>query len=139
MANDKMIAAELQRYSQELHQDRMSLIDFDRLRETLDAAAEHLRRSEAPSDDLALLREDLEMRIAGMLKAIVAVDRIRNRRERTAHQAIELTSMSAAELLECYRTVAARFRDHFPTSFGVLRTDIGERRAPSIRETENFR
>ncbi|MCB2231186.1 hypothetical protein KQH82_10765 [bacterium] len=139
MANDNTIAAELQRFSEELDQDRMSLIDFDRLRETLDAAAQSLREGAVPADDLTLLREDLESRIAGMLKAIVAVDRIRDRRERTAKQVTELKSMSAEALLECYRKVAARFRDHFPTSFGVLRTDVGEHKASASRETRDFR
>ncbi len=100
-----------------LDDDHLSLLDFDRLKAWLGEIAPILKSSEAAGVELVLLREDYIARVSGMVKAIAVADRKHSRYE-TALALIEsLPSMSAADLVDCYRRTSARFRDCFPASF----------------------
>ena len=98
----------------------MARIDFDELRERLKLIGAQLAARDELAEGHALLRQDCEQRIAGMIKAIAAVDRKRDGWSEAIAQAEELPTLAPARLLETYRRVAARFRDCFPGSFGAL-------------------
>ena len=97
----------------------MARIDFDELRERLQVIGVGLAARDTLAEDHALLRQDCEQRIAGMIKAIAAVDRKRDGWSEAVAQVDELPTLESAKLLETYRRVAARFRDCFPGSFGT--------------------
>lgn len=131
MKPSNALATELRLFAAEIGPDSLSCIDFDKLRDTITRAAATLEESAAVSADLAALRSDYEARIAGMLKAISAVARTRSGREEAVDTALDLSSKSAIELLECYRRAAARFRDNFPSSFGLLQGTTPSRGLPA--------
>jgi hypothetical protein len=110
-----------------LSDDRLPLIDFDRLRECLKVSAQMLDEADSHRQNVSVLRGDYEGRIAGMLKAIAAVDR-KNGGIDEALKAVEsLGTLTGEELVNRYRRTAARFRDAFPTSFGFLNGTIARR------------
>ena len=104
-----------------LSDEKMSVIDFDHLREWLAGVAEEMSLQQDTKKQLELLRDDYSQRIGGMVKAMAALDRKKDSWQEALSQVESLSSMGARELAECYRMVSARFRDCFPTSFGLLR------------------
>lgn len=96
----------------------LSQIDFDELKARLSAVSCRLTAQDELSTEYALLRDDYQRRIAGMTKAIAAVDRKRDGMEEALALVDELPTLDSARLLQTYRRVAARFRDYFPGSFG---------------------
>ena len=102
----------------------MVRIDFDELRERLQEIGAGLAVRDELAEGHALLRQDYEQRIAGMIKAIAAVDRKRDGWSEAVAQVEELPHLPPAKLLETYRRVAARFRDCFPGSFGALSNGV---------------
>lgn len=105
-------------------------IDFDKLREWLGEMGRALPALYAVREEAHILRDDLQSRIAGMLKAIVIADRGKSSADDTAELLDHLPSKSAAELIGLYRRTQARFRDTFPSGFGM----ITPRRAPFQNE-----
>ncbi|MEW6050835.1 MAG: hypothetical protein AB1644_07220 [Candidatus Zixiibacteriota bacterium] len=103
-----------------LTEDRLSYIDFDQLRSWLEQLGPVLDRIMASDEELRLLRQDYQGRIAGMLKAIAAADRKQSGLQSVLREAETLADLTSAQLIECYRRTSARFRDCFPTSFGLL-------------------
>ena len=97
-------------------------VDFDLLRRALSDAAEQERAVETMREELALLREDIIARIAGMTKATVAVERGRSGPAEALEYLESLPKLDGSALLVQYRRAAARFRDAFPASFGHLRS-----------------
>ena len=104
-----------------LNDDKMSMIDFDHLRTWLAKLSGQLCSEEGCAGELKVLRDDYSQRIGGMVKAIAAVDRKRDSWPEALSLVESLDSMKAGDLVICYRKVTARFRDHFPASFGLLR------------------
>ena len=102
----------------QLSEDRLTLIDFDRLRQWLGEIGSILADQAERQQEAALLRDDYVARIAGMVKAIAAADNRTGRMEQALGYLETLSSMSEAELIEQYRRVSAAFRDTFPASFG---------------------
>lgn len=102
-----------------LTDDKMSLIDFDRLKQYLAETAKTHNELREVRSDLGVLRCDYINRIGGMVKAIAAVNRHPDGWETALTYLENLPSLSAGELVEQYRKTAARFRDAFPTSFGL--------------------
>jgi hypothetical protein len=96
----------------------MARLDFDELRVHLASTCATLASVRDLTEGHALLRQDLEQRIGGMIKAVAAVDRRREQWEEAAALVEQLPHLTPVSLLETYRRVAARFRDHFPGSFG---------------------
>lgn len=108
----------------------MSRLDFDEIKARLLSLRDGLAAQAELAGEHALLREEYEQRIAGMAKAIAAVDRKRNRMEEALALVEGLPVLTSAKLLETYRRVAARFRDCFPGSFGIQNIrDSGTRQA----------
>jgi hypothetical protein len=105
-----------------LDEQSISCIDFDQLRDWLKLRSESSESIDAIRSDLRILRDDYCARIGGMVKAIAAVDRERDRWSEACDLVEKLPEMSTNELIDCYRMTSARFRDSFPASFGLLRT-----------------
>lgn len=95
-------------------------LDFDALSRTLQETISWLEGSPQSPDDLATLRADYEARIGGMVKAMAAVRKSPDALAAAVTEIQSLTSLSIPELLTCYRKTAARFRDTFPASYGLL-------------------
>lgn len=103
-----------------LDREDLSLIDFDELRLRVEQCTVNSTADNQVAAEHALLREDCQKRLAGMIKAIAAVERKRDSFESALAVIEELPSLGAAELLRRYRQVSARFRDCFPASFAGL-------------------
>lgn len=99
----------------------MAQLDFDELKMRLPDIGRKLSAVDELADEYALLRGDYEQRIAGMVKAIAAVDRKRDGWEEALGLVEQLPVLRSADLLATYRRIAARFRDCFPGSFGGQR------------------
>jgi hypothetical protein len=112
----------IERILDSLHENGMSQIDFDQLRQWLIDQRKLLQSTAKDRSEIEILRTDYRKRIAGMVKAMVAVDRKRSAAREALELIESLESMTAAELVACYRKTSARFRDKFPTSFGGLFT-----------------
>jgi len=106
----------LSRIVGQLDDTTMPLIDFDQLKEV----CSHVT---AQAEELALPRDDYIKRINGMVKAIAVCDRKQDHRQQAAETIDALPAMTTAELTACFRRISARFRDCFPASFGLLRSD----------------
>jgi hypothetical protein len=91
-----------------------SLIDFDELTDRLSELKTALREHQASTNELEVLRQDIGQRMAGMVKAIAAVDRKGDNWEEALAVVEGLRALSAEELLKQYRRISARFRDFFP-------------------------
>jgi hypothetical protein len=120
-----------------LDEQSISCIDFDRLREWLKLRSESSESIDAMRSDLSILREDYCARIGGMVKAVAAVDRERDRWTEACDLVERFPDMSIPELIDCYRRACARFRDHFPASFGLLRTD--QSHSASLKNISDFK
>ena len=119
MENVKSEIAYLEGVVRDLDAASLARIDFDEVRIRLTRACAALESLGQLSANHALLRQDYEQRIAGMVKAVAAVDRKRDRWQEAAALIDELPALPAEKLIETYRRVAARFRDCFPGSFGT--------------------
>lgn len=93
-------------------------IDFDRLAAMLSEIVPELKNVQSREETILALRRDYEGRIAGMVKAMAAVDRSGKSYEEALRSLEELPGLTGEELVACYHKTAARFRDLFPTTFG---------------------
>jgi len=116
--NHNKHSAYVKELADSLSDDRISLIDFDRLRQWLIEIVPVLNEVHHLHEEKELMRRDYIGRIAGMTKAIAAVNRHPDGGESALAYLETLPSLSAGELIEQYRKTSARFRDAFPTSFG---------------------
>ncbi|MFQ6009010.1 MAG: hypothetical protein ACE5K8_08685 [Candidatus Zixiibacteriota bacterium] len=120
MRNRKQYSAYAKELAESLTSDNISLIDFDRLRSWLLETASAFEEIVRLKEEVEHLRQDYIGRIAGMTKAIAAVNRHPDGWESALAFLETLPSLGAVELIEQYRVTSARFRDAFPTSFGLL-------------------
>lgn len=137
MENDNDVSALVDGILKAISADEISLIDFDRLSADLNRVRDAFTEMSSADADLACLRQDYQQRVSGMIKAIAAVDRKRERGKEALEMIESLPGLNAAALVHCYRTVSARFRDCFPASLGLLRTGNG--RSDSTKVTRTFR
>ncbi len=119
MENHNKQSAYVKELVDSLTGDNVSFIDFDQLKEWLAEVAPILDKIDQLREEIGLLRLDYISRIGGMVKAIAAVNRRPDGWENALTYLENLPSLSAGELTEEYRKTSARFRDAFPTSFGV--------------------
>jgi len=103
-----------------LRAESLAVMDFDELCGHLEAASRMLGRLDRAEAELAVLRQDLTGRIAGMARASAAARGTRRDLETASELAERLPHMSARELVRCYGRVAARFRDTFPASMSAV-------------------
>lgn len=113
-----------------LNPNDMSEIDFDDAAARMSGLAARLASDETIRDDYALLRVDYQGRIAGMIKAMAAVERSTDAIGAAAQVIDDLPNLPADQLVQLYRRTTVRFRDHFPTSYGP-RTTISTRTLPA--------
>ena len=125
MANDKSLGDYFQDVSQRLATEAVSLIDFDELSKQLTQAQQVLNSVSQQTEELTTLRRDYEERIAGMAKAIAASEPRKEMSEELLLLCASLETLPTPELLKQYRRVSAKFRDAFPSSFGLLRMTSG--------------
>ena len=98
----------------------LPMVDFDTLRNDLKSLLSSVElfdtgsANENNSEDLKQLRADYEGRMAGMVKAMAAVDRKHDSYTETLDFIERLPELSVVRLIEQYRRVSARFRDTFP-------------------------
>ncbi len=102
-----------------LNERNMSGIDFDYLKKWLATTITKEEAYETLLAQLSVMKEDYQQRIAGMVKAMAAVDRNRDNRRQALELVDGLKDMTGKELVTCYRKTSARFRDMFPASFGL--------------------
>jgi hypothetical protein len=112
----------------------LARIDFDELKERLTKLADRLVAQDRLAAEYALLRDDCQGRIAGMTKAIAAVDRKQDRMAEALALVDELPTLDSARLLQTYRQVTARFRDCFPGSFGYRHQTNREARSNTAKQ-----
>lgn len=136
MKNREDISVYLTGVAETLKQEAIVNLDFDALQEALRESVALLGREEGLRQELALLRDDLVARTAGMLKGVVAVGRNQSRSSETLIEIESLSLLSAADLITAYRKAAARYRDAFPASFRNLAPYHGRR--PS-RELSDYK
>jgi hypothetical protein len=91
-------------------------------------------KSSSLAAELALLRADYINRIAGMTKAIAAVERSREKIGGAIDLVEQLNGFTSSELIDEYRRVTARFRSAFPTSFGLMPFETGRGQRMKIPE-----
>lgn len=108
-----------------LDDEDLSSLDFDELRRHLTELVTQSKTAGELAEEHALLREDCQQRMAGMIKAIAAADRRGDSYQGALAVIEELPSLSARDLLRKYRRVSARFRDCFPTTFNGYQTGSG--------------
>lgn len=107
--------------------ESVTTIDFDRLAAWLAELGAALPGLYRAREEAAAMREDYTTRIVGMLKAIAIAEKGKSSLDDALDIIDHLPDKSATELIGYYRRAQARFRDTFPTSFGM----ITPRRAPS--------
>ena len=114
--------------------EELSRLDFDRMCANLMDTIDLLEKAGKDLGDLATLRQDYIGRISGMEKAIAIAGR-RDGSLKNALTIIEnLEILSAEELIGQYVKTQARFRDAFPTSFGLLPSSPTRVRRQNIAE-----
>ncbi len=119
MERNETLSGQARAFRDKLSAERMDEIDFDRLAAWLSELAPVLNEVEKSAENLAALRQDYEGRIVGMVKAMAAVDRSGRGYDDAIVSLETLPQLSGEELVACYRRTSARFRDMFPTSFGL--------------------
>ena len=125
VGNDKNLCEYLISVSQALHDESVSLIDFDELSRQLSTAQHLLTDALRCSKELEMLRGDYVDRISGMAKAVAATENRKEDSEELLALCSGLDAVPVAQLLTSYRRVSAKFRDTFPASFGLLRMTTG--------------
>ncbi|RKX27000.1 MAG: hypothetical protein DRP45_02080 [Candidatus Zixiibacteriota bacterium] len=139
MENNKSHIAFLEELTERIDDSSVSLLDFDEIRKRLVELKDVLTEHHDLTGQLATLRKDYEQRVAGMVKAIAAVDRKRDTWQEALALVEQLPSLTAELLLEQHRRISARFRDTFPASAhlpGLRSYSPSGRRAATIRSRE---
>lgn len=137
MANPNLNREYIIELTRNLTSDRLHLINFDQLKEWLLAASDSLEKVETVKADLVLLRSEFVNRIAGMVKAIAAVERSSSRVSKALTYLENLQELGAAELIEEYQKTSARFRSAFPTTFGLAPSYIS--RSNGLKNPEVYK
>jgi hypothetical protein len=121
----------------QLHRGEVSLLDFDQMRARLEDVTKALHVYEERVDDADMLSRDYRDRISGMIKAMAAVSRNSDSWQTALDETEQLGTLTGESLIRCYRKTAARFRDCFPASFGLL--PASARLSASAREMTAFK
>ena len=119
MERNNTLSEQARAFQELLAAERTEEIDFDQLAAWLREMMPVLSDAQKCVNSLAPLRQDYEGRIIGMVKAMAAVDRSGQGYEEAITSLEALPQLSGEELVACYRRTSARFRDMFPTSFGL--------------------
>lgn len=125
MHDRKALRATLAAFLASLDNERPDIIDFDTLTESLRQLDTVLAAADDTAEQRERLADDYRARIAGMIKAIAAVNRRRDAFDIAALELEQLATLDTDALILYYQRTAARFRDAFPASFAYLsRPDV---------------
>ena len=117
-----------------LKDEELSRLDFDRMSASLIDTVDLLDKAISDIGELTMLRQDYISRISGMEKAIAIVGRRDGSLKNVLIAIDNLEILSAKELIGQYAKTQARFRDAFPTSFGLLPSSQTRVRRQNIAE-----
>jgi len=118
VVEDKSDSARLTALAAQLNEDNLSEIDFNAAVDQLNAIAMRLTTWEQMVQEIDVLRDDYQSRIAGMIKAMAVLKRSGDSVGSASEEIAGLAELTAEELVRTYRRTMARFRDHFPASYG---------------------
>jgi hypothetical protein len=105
---------------QNLSDESLEKIDFDKLTEILDTVGNNFNRHEKLELELEFIKNEYRNRIVGMLKSNLACRENEYDAELVVRLADDISEISGEELVKMYGRVASRFRANFPTSFKYL-------------------
>ena len=117
--------------------DKLSEIDFDKLKEWLRELKVSLCRVSEIESDLNLLREDFLERIAGMVKAVTIVEKGSESTESVLAYLEDLKNVTAEELIGQYRKTSNRFRIAFPSTFGLA--PVTNQNSASLKKIRDYK
>lgn len=100
----------------QLRDPTLPCVDLDAFAAAIESVRTQTGGDESLRVELALLRDDYLARIIGMVKAIAVADQKRHRYGEALEFIGKLTTMTASQLIDQYRTISARFRDTFPSN-----------------------
>jgi len=126
---DKIDKNQIETIRQNLADEAIDQIDFDKLNELLMNCSEMLDKYNQQQHELRLLSDDYRSRIVGMVKANLACRMNERDRILAARLADDADRMTSEELITIYGKVVARFRSNFPASFRYLTTPSANRLA----------
>ena len=115
------ISEELNSYAELLKSEKTAIIDFDKLVSLLHESSALYSSFEKLSEQFNTLKEDIIFRISGMEKAVAAVNQKKTDVEELTALVKNIGNLDAEQLLRQYKKSQVRFRDAFPTSFGLLK------------------
>lgn len=118
----------------QIDQEKMSTLDFGRLRDSLREAMELTDENERLNAEVTKLRQDYMARISGMEKAIAVAGRGEGRLGGALETIEAARDLPAEKLIALYCRTQARFRDAFPASFNALQGLAGRGRKNKINE-----
>ncbi len=110
----------IEKVKENLHDESVELIDFDRLAEILEQTLSLVKKHGRINNELISIKADYRGRIVGMLKAVLACRPDDAAGDLAARLSDEDESIDAAELISLYGRVTAKFRTYFPASFKYL-------------------
>lgn len=111
------LKSEIEKLLENLKNEAVELIDFDRAIEVLGQIKMALNEHNSATEELSVLKQDYRRRIVGMLKAVMAGRAKESDAELAAALAEDDCTIESTDLIALYRKVSARFRDSFPASF----------------------
>ncbi len=102
-----------------LDDNNLAALDLSQIKQTILLMKNTIASNNSELEELNILRQDYIQRVSGMLKAIAALSRNREETEEILNLIESFEQMPAAKLTSIYRKVSAKFRNAFPTSFGI--------------------
>ncbi len=102
-----------------LDDNNLGALDINQIKQTILLIKNTIESNNSGLEELNTLRQDYIQRVSGMLKAIAAVCRNKEETEEILNLIESFEQMPAVKLISIYRKVSAKFRNAFPTSFGI--------------------
>lgn len=103
-----------------LDDNNLAVLDLNLIKQTILNMKSSIESNETELEEFRLLRQDYIQRVSGMLKAIAALNRNKEETEEILNLIESFEQMPAEKLITIYRKVSAKFRNAFPTSFGII-------------------
>lgn len=100
--------------------NNLAALDLNQIKQTILLLKSSLAATDSDLEELNILRQDYIQRLSGMLKAIAALSRNKEETEEILTLIESFDQLPAAKLISIYRKVSAKFRNAFPTSFGII-------------------
>lgn len=116
----KSLQNEISQMREDLKNEAVELLDFDRIMQMLDEVQSTWGEHEKLLAELEDLKQDCRRRTIGMLKAVMAGRAKDGDAELAAALADDKHPLDGRELLALHKKISARFRDSFPASFKFL-------------------